>query len=69
MRKITIAKWIVLAFAGVGILWLFLHPRAHGPVTIGERAPNFTIPGLKSDDVSLAQYRGKVVLVNLWAPR
>jgi len=67
MRKINIAKWIVLAVAGVGILWLALHPRAHGPVTVGQRAPAFTLPGLKSDNVSLAQYRGKVVVLNFWA--
>ena len=67
MRKITIAKWVVLAFAGVGILWLALHPGARGPVTVGESAPSFTLPGLESDNVSLAQYRGKVVVLNFWA--
>ena len=67
MRKITVAKWIVIAIAGVGVLWLALHPRAHGPVTVGERAPDFTLPGLQSNNVSLAQYRGKVVVLNFWA--
>ncbi|MEJ2009285.1 MAG: TlpA disulfide reductase family protein [Acidobacteriota bacterium] len=67
MRKSTAVKWIVAALVGVGISWLVFRPRPKGPVNIGETAPNFTLPGLKSDNVSLAQYRGKVVVLNFWA--
>ncbi len=67
MRKITIAKWIVVGLASVGVLWLVLRPRARGPVSLGERAPNFTLPRVPSGDVSLSDFRGKVVLVNFWA--
>ncbi len=30
-------------------------------------APNFTLPGLDGHKVSLADYKGKVVLLNIWA--
>jgi cytochrome c biogenesis protein CcmG, thiol:disulfide interchange protein DsbE len=67
MRGITIAKWVAIAVAGVGILWLAFHPRSHGPVTMGERAPGFTLPQLPSGNLSLSQYKGRVVVLNFWA--
>ena len=33
----------------------------------GVSAPNFTLPGLDGKMVSLADYKGKVVLLNIWA--
>jgi len=33
----------------------------------GVPAPNFTLPGLDGKMVSLADYKGKVVLLNIWA--
>jgi peroxiredoxin len=33
----------------------------------GVRAPDFTLPGLDNTMVSLSDYRGKVVLLNIWA--
>jgi len=40
-----------------------------GKPPLGERgaAPNFTLPGLDGKIVSLADYRGKVILLNIWA--
>jgi peroxiredoxin len=37
------------------------------PVEVGLPAPDFTFPGLDGKMVSLSDYRGKVVLVNIWA--
>ena len=34
---------------------------------VGRPAPNFEFPGLDGEVVSLTDYRGKVVLVNIWA--
>ena len=34
---------------------------------VGRLAPNFELPGLDGKLVSLSDYRGKVVLVNIWA--
>jgi peroxiredoxin len=33
----------------------------------GVAAPDFTLPGLNGNLVSLADYRGKAVLLNIWA--
>jgi peroxiredoxin len=33
---------------------------------IGDRAPDFNLPVLDGDSVTLSQYRGKIVLVNFW---
>ena len=41
----------------------------NGPATAAalEDAPNFSVKDLQGGDVSLAQYKGKVVLLNFWA--
>ena len=64
---------IVLLVLGVGILVL-LQTRdssfnlSERPVLgKGMPAPNFTFPDLKGKMVSLADYKGKVVLLNIWA--
>jgi cytochrome c biogenesis protein CcmG/thiol:disulfide interchange protein DsbE len=41
--------------------------KAANGVDIAEMAPDFTLKDLKGNDVSLGQYRGKVVLINFWA--
>ena len=67
MRKITIAKWIVVGLAGVGVLWLALHPHSRRPVALGDRAPAFSLPRVPSGNLSLREFRGKVVVLNFWA--
>lgn len=37
------------------------------PLQLGQTAPDFTFPDLDGRKVSLSDYRGKVVLVNIWA--
>ena len=36
-------------------------------IAIGLEAPDFTLVNLNGDEVSLSDYRGKIVLVNFWA--
>ena len=36
-------------------------------VSIGSKAPDFTLKDLKGNEIKLSDYRGKVVLVNFWA--
>lgn len=38
-----------------------------GPVTIGEPAPAYRATTLEGDSISLADLRGRVVLLNVWA--
>jgi peroxiredoxin len=37
------------------------------PVVAGELAPDFSVQDLNGDPVSLSDYEGKVVLLNIWA--
>ncbi len=39
----------------------------HGMVQVGDEAPNFMLHDLAGNVMSLAQLRGKVVLLNFWA--
>lgn len=36
-------------------------------IAVGREAPNFTLKNLKGEDVSLEDYRGKIILLNFWA--
>ncbi|AFS77170.1 alkyl hydroperoxide reductase/ thiol specific antioxidant/ mal allergen [Gottschalkia acidurici 9a] len=36
-------------------------------IVVGEAAPNFTLKDLDGNDVSLKDYRDKIVLINFWA--
>ena len=38
-----------------------------GPIEVGLAAPDFTFPGMDGKMVSLFDFKGKVVLVNIWA--
>lgn len=46
---------------------LFFNSEKLVPLAIGLAAPDFTFPGLDGKMVSLSDYRGKIVLVNIWA--
>ncbi len=64
---------IVLIVILVGILILlqtkdsFYHPSGISRLTKGRPAPNFSLSGLDGQTVSLTDYKGKVVLLNIWA--
>jgi peroxiredoxin len=64
---------IVLIVVGVGIIVLLqtkdssFNLSGKPPLGKGVRAPDFTFPGLDGKKVSLADYKGKVVLLNIWA--
>lgn len=36
-------------------------------ITVGELAPDFTLKNLSGEEVSLSDYRGKIVMINFWA--
>ena len=64
---------IVLIVILVGILILlqtkdyFYQPSTVPRLTKGRPAPNFSLPGLDGQMVNLTDYKGKVVLLNVWA--
>jgi peroxiredoxin len=48
--------------------WLLTRePNATGPVTEGQAAPDFRFKNQSGKELSLSDFRGKVVLVNFWA--
>ena len=40
---------------------------AAGYPKVGDTSPNFTLPSLDGDDISLTGYRGKKLIVFMWA--
>jgi peroxiredoxin len=64
---------IVLIVILIGILILlqakdsFFHQTSGPGLAKGQPAPNFTLPDLDGQMVSLTDFRGKVVLINIWA--
>ena len=42
-------------------------PAGRTRLKMGQPAPNFTLPNLDNKMISLADYKGKVVLLNIWA--
>lgn len=78
-NRITLILAASLIVVGVGAL-LYLawqqsqptssaSPAAQAPVVLqnGAIAPDFQLASLSGDDVSLSDYRGSVVVVNMWA--
>lgn len=72
--RVVIRGWhIALVIGVVGLLTLFYQglwgdPRALPTVLIGTPAPSFVGPELNSGEmISLASFRGKVVVINFWA--
>lgn len=67
MKKNTAVKSAVLIviLGAAGYFAWRQHQRR--PVAIGDAAPIFTVPAFPSGSLDLKDYRGKVVVVNLWA--
>jgi peroxiredoxin len=71
--NLTAAFIIFLAITTLLVVWSlkqnnpFFQSVNQAPVRVGLPAPDFTFPGLDGKKVSLFDYRGKVVFVNIWA--
>jgi cytochrome c biogenesis protein CcmG/thiol:disulfide interchange protein DsbE len=60
--------WIALAFSLTALLVLTWSQRDRFiPVGVGARAPEYSAPNLQGEPVSLASFKGKVVVLNVWA--
>jgi len=74
-KAINYRTAILIFLIGCGLLVLFLlrlndsDSTFSQPATLsaGQPAPDFSLPGLDGKKVNLSDYRGKVVLVNIWA--
>ena len=70
LKPIRLIVFIILGVAIVIFLkwYVSFFNQSHKPrVQVGGPAPNFTFPGLDGKMVSLTDYKGKVVFLNVWA--
>ncbi len=64
---------IILTITGLLVLFLLNQNKSYNnsvkivPIAVGLAAPDFKFPGMDGKMVSLSEFRGKVVLVNIWA--
>ncbi len=67
-REILIAVVIFFLIIALAIVGFFVYQAKKTPPLVeGDMAPEFTLPMLGDGDVSLSDYRGKVLLINIWA--
>ncbi len=65
---IVLALGAFVAIVAIAIGGYFYYESTRpAPVTDGSAAPAFSLPRLNGPSVSLADYRGKVVMINIWA--
>lgn len=69
MRLLPILVGLLLLAASPVAFAIGDRPQAPpaGLAKVGAMAPDFTLKDLKGNDVTLSQYRGKVVFLNFWA--
>jgi peroxiredoxin len=72
-RRLKPFSFIVFIIIGVAIVIFlqkyvsFLSLSHKSLILVGDSAPVFTFPGLDGNMVSLTDYKGKVVFLNIWA--
>ena len=63
---VAVAIFVIIIAVAVGAFF-FWQARKTPPVEEGSAAPDFTLPLMNGGEVNLSDYRGKVVLLNIWA--
>ncbi|MDD2942204.1 MAG: TlpA disulfide reductase family protein [bacterium] len=58
--------WFVLAMLGT-LLSIVAAPAFAHAISDGDKAPNFELASLAGQNVSLSQFRGKIVYLDFWA--
>lgn len=64
LLAVAVFVGIIAIAAGAYFFW---QARKSPPVEEGSQAPNFTLPLMGGGEASLDDYKGKVVLLNIWA--
>ena len=67
MSKSNAVKTAILILILGSAAYFAWHQRQARPVNIGDRAPDFSVPALPSGSLDLKNYRGQIVVLNLWA--
>ncbi len=67
MSKTNALKAAVLVLILGGAVYLALRQRQPRPLTIGDSAPDFTVPAFPSGSLDLSKYRRQVVVLHFWA--
>lgn len=63
---IAVVLFVLIIAVAIGGFFYYEHNKKP-PVVEGDEAPDFTLPTLDGGEVTLSDYRGKVVLINIWA--
>jgi len=69
-RRALVLATLAIAAAAIVAVATYFHsaPGTSGPASLtGRAAPSFTVPSLDGSQSSVAAYRGRIVLLNLWA--
>jgi peroxiredoxin len=67
MSKTNAARTAIVMVILGGAAYFALYQGPPRPLAIGEKAPDFSVPALPSGSLDLKNYRGQVVVLNLWA--
>ncbi len=67
MSKTNAVKAAILVAILGGTVYFALRQRQARPLAIGDSAPDFSVPAVPSGSLNLKNYRGQVVVLNLWA--
>ena len=67
MSKTNVLKLLILGSIVAFTVFLAIQSRQSHPLEVGEAAPDFTLPGLNGQSISLRDFRRGVVVVNFWA--
>ena len=65
MKKII--AYIIAAFFAVMLSSCIYGPPPETVVNIGQPAPSFKLPDLDGREISLEEYKGKIILLDFWA--
>jgi peroxiredoxin len=67
MSKNNALKLLVLAAIVGGTIFFAIQSRQPEPLKAGDQAPDFTLPSLHAQPISLSNFRRGVVVLNFWA--